>query len=134
MTIGDNQPQRFVKGQPLTAAALNGLVDAVVSQIRRMFGARVVQPLNMVIVFNEDATGPATSLAAAVAVEFYELRLQADGTRAIFGTVQTAYIDDPDFSVERGTLGRVEWLQSRWMPNYAACSPDPALITALDAL
>lgn len=134
MTLGDKQPAKFEKGQALTAAAMNRLVDAVVAQLRRMFGARVVQPLNMVIVFNEDAAGPATSLAAASAVDFYELRTLADGTREIFGAVQTAYIDDPDFSVERGTLGRVEWIQSRWMVYYASCAPDPALITALDAL
>jgi len=83
----------------------------------------------------EDVTAPASSLVAMTTFDFYFIRLQNDGTSAIDSDgPYTAYNNDPDFTCERGTLLWVTTLDGRWMPGYAACSPQSALITALDAL
>lgn len=83
----------------------------------------------------EDVTPPSSPLAARASFDIYFINMLDDGTSELDASGPVlAYTDDPDFTAERGTLLRVEWLCGGWMPYYAACSPDPALITALDAL
>lgn len=45
MTQGDKHPEKFVKGQRLTAAGLNDLTIAIESAMARMMGQQVGQPL-----------------------------------------------------------------------------------------
>ena len=84
---------------------------------------------------NEDLTAPTSPLAAMTSADLYFINLLDDGTSELDDSgPYTVYNDDPDFTCERGTLLRVEWLGGRWMIYWAACAPNDALITALDAL
>lgn len=85
---------------------------------------------------NETAvTAPTTSLVAMTTFTFYFITLNEDGTSTVGPDgPYTGYNNDPDFTADRGTLLSVEWKEGRWQIYGAACSPQDALITALDAL
>ena len=73
MAIGDRQPERFQKGQRLTASMLNTLVDAVLSQIRKLYGSRIDQPPPMTVILDAALTAvtnpknPSSALATLCA-------------------------------------------------------------------
>jgi len=86
-------------------------------------------------VLAEDMTAPASPLTTMTSADIYFINYLDDGTSELDATgPYTAWNDDPDFEPERGTLIRVEELAGKWMISWAACAPNAALITALDAL
>lgn len=96
---------------------------------------RIVENRTRRATINEDLTAPTSPLAAMTSADLYFINLLDDGTSELDDSgPYTVYNDDPDFTCERGTLLRVEWLGGRWMIYWAACAPNDALITALDAL
>lgn len=96
---------------------------------------RIVENRTRRATINEDLTAPTSPLAAMTSADLYFINLLDDGTSELDSSgPYTVYNDDPDFTCERGTLLRVEWLGGRWMIYWAACAPNDALITALDAL
>ena len=96
---------------------------------------RVVENRTRRATINEDLTAPTSPLAAMTSADLYFINLLDDGTSELDDSgPYTVYNDDPDFTCQRGTLLRVEWLGGRWMIYWAACTPNDALITALDAL
>lgn len=96
---------------------------------------RIVENRTRRATINEDLTAPTSPLAAMTSADLYFINLLDDGTSELDNSgPYTVYNDDPDFTCERGTLLRVEWLGGRWMIYWAACAPNDALITALDAL
>lgn len=86
-------------------------------------------------VLNEDITAPTSTLAAMTTADMYFIVLLEDGTSELDSSGPCdAHNNDPDFTAERGTRIDVEWREGRWLICGASCGPDPALITALDAL
>ena len=85
-------------------------------------------------VLNEDITAPSSSLVTMTTAESYFLELQDDGTSELSDDPFDASNNDPYFTGERGTLITVAWRDGIWLIIDAACSPQDALITALDAL
>ena len=68
MTQGDKHPEKFAKGQRLTAAGLNDLTIAIESVMARMMGQQVGQPMDISGKLDGDlapasdfGTGPATA-------------------------------------------------------------------------
>ncbi len=98
-------------------------------------GSEEFRPRTRRATINEDLTAPSSPLAAMTSADLYFINLLDDGTSELDSAgPYTVYNDDPDFTCERGTLLRVDWFCGRWMISYAACAPNDALITALDAL
>lgn len=101
--------------------------------IRRQVEEFRPQPRRAVL--NEDITAPTSTLAVMTTADMYFIVLLEDGTSELDSSgPYDAYNNDPDFTAERGTRIDVEWREGRWLICGASCAPDPALITALDAL
>jgi hypothetical protein len=124
----------------LTESQMNAVRDTV-RHFMNLYGGgqrgsgnvRGVQPRRAVIA--EDLTPPASSLVTMASADFHFLQLQSDGTSIVDPEGPfSCYSDDDGATIERGTRIDVDWIDGRWMIRGAACSPQDALITALDAL
>lgn len=119
--IGDREPKPFQKGQHLTAAALNSLVDSVVVMLRKMFGRRLEQPLNLVAVLDEDldaATDGLTTPSTAVASI---IQKDTNGDYHDTGRNETVVNRFEGVSISQYTMIRIEWLDAEWQPYAADC-------------
>jgi hypothetical protein len=122
MTQGDRTPQRFERGQRLSAAALNSLVDAVTSILERRMGRSVRQPLNLLCVLQGD-------LFAAVDWKTDPSTTTAIVARKVSGdymlTTETITVTNrfENISLDAGTLVGVEWIDGEWQPYKADCTP-----------
>ncbi len=123
MTIGDKTPQRFEKGQRLTAAGLNSLSDSVLSIIRKLYGAQIARPLNLQVILMED-------LLAAVDTDtdpsFAKARVRVkkpNGDLEITTREITIVNRCEDISVDSGTYGKAEWIDGEWQLYVANCAP-----------
>jgi hypothetical protein len=137
MTQGDRRPQAFERGQRLTAAALNSLVNAVVSILDRRRGPGTQQPLNMLGVLQSDLyaavdwkSDPSTAvvrIARKNTAGNYELTTQEETVTNRFENI----------SIDAGTLIGIEWIDGEWQPYKADCSPQSESIpggSAVDSL
>ena len=129
MTIGQTQPDKFVKGQRLTAAGLNGVVDAVVAVVRRMFGPQLTQPLHLQVMMKADLlaapdcqTDPSTAAA-------YVMRRTSSGDMETTDREITIVNRFQEISVDAGTYAKAEWIDGEWQLYAADCATDASFST-----
>jgi hypothetical protein len=123
MTRGDIQPPRFNRGEVLTASALNKLSGSIGAIVRRMFGPRIIQPLNLQAVLDEDLfaaedtfTDPSTAIATILIRDrFGNLRAS---TRK-----ETVVNRNENISIDKDTYIKIEWIEGEWQPYSADCAP-----------
>ena len=123
MTQGDRRPGRFERGQRLSAAALNAVVEAVLSLLDRRVGHGLRQPLNLLGVLQSDLyaavdwkSDPSTAIvriARKNAAGNYELTTQEETVTNRFENI----------SLDSGTLVGIEWIDGEWQPYKADCLP-----------
>lgn len=123
MTRGDIQPPRFTRGEVLTASSLNKLAGSVAAIVRRMFGPRIIQPLNLQAVLDEDLfaaedtfNDPSTAVATILIRDrFGNLR---SSTRK-----ETVVNRFENISVDKDTYIKIEWIEGEWQVYAADCAP-----------
>lgn len=122
MTIGDKTPDKFERGQRLTAAGLNSLSDAILSMIRKLYGPQIARPLNVTGILNGElvsATAFASSPATATMAVWQKDSSgnMVDSTRDI--TVVNRMIK---ISLPAGTIAQAEWIDGEWRIYAADCA------------
>ena len=122
MTIGDKNPQRFEKGQRLTAAALNSLSDSVLSIIRKLYGAQIARPLNVSGILNSELVS-ATSFASSPATATMAVwQKDTSGNMVDSGRDITVVNRMLKISLPSGTPAQAEWIDGEWRVYAADCA------------
>lgn len=121
MTQGDKRPDRFTKGQRLTAAGLNSLTEAVESIMRRMAGQQIVQPLNLQVILGEDLLAAVDTLTDPSTAQANVLRRKANGDLEITSRSITIVNRFENISVDAGTYAKAEWIEGEWQLYAADC-------------
>ena len=122
MTIGDNTPPRFQRGQRLTAAALNQLSQAVAAILNRGQGPRVDR--HPIIVGKLDGNlDAATSFAddpSTATLSVWEKN--SDGDYEDSGRDETVTNRFENLSFTAGQIMEAEFRDGEWKPKAADCS------------
>jgi hypothetical protein len=121
MTQGDKRPERFTKGQRLTAAGLNSLTEAVESIMRRMAGQQIVQPLNLQVILGEDLLAAVDTLTDPSTAQANVLRRKTNGDLEITSRSITIVNRFENISVDAGTYAKAEWIEGEWQLYAADC-------------
>lgn len=123
MTRGDIQPPRFNRGEVLTASALNTLSGSIGAIVRRMFGPRIIQPLNLQAVLDEDLyaaedtfNDPSTAIATILIRDRYG-NLRASTRK------ETVVNRFENISIDKDTYIKIEWIEGEWQPYSGDCAP-----------
>jgi hypothetical protein len=123
MTQGDRRPERFERGQRLSAAALNMLVDAVLSILNRRIGGGVHKPPNMLVVLDEDLVAAVSWKDNPSVADARVAERRANGNYEV--TTRTVIVVNrfENISLDAGTLVGIEWIDGEWQPYKADCTP-----------
>ena len=121
MTQGDKRPERFTKGQRLTAASLNGLNEAIESIMRRMLGSQVVRPLNVQVILAEDLLAAVDTLTDPSTAQANVLRRKTNGDFEITTRQLTIVNRFEEISVDAGRYAKAEWIDGEWQLYTADC-------------
>jgi len=121
MTIGDKNPQRFEKGQRLTAAALNSLSDSVLSIIRKLYGAQIAKPLNLQVILMEDLLAAVDTLTDPSTAKARVLAKKPNGDLEITTREITIVNRFLNISIDSGIYGKAEWIDGEWQLYAADC-------------
>jgi hypothetical protein len=121
MTQGDKRPERFTKGQRLTAAGLNSLTEAVESIMRRMAGQQIVQPLNLQVILGEDLLAAVDTLTDPSTAQANVLRRKTNGDLEITSRSITIVNRFENISIDAGTYAKAEWIEGEWQLYAADC-------------
>ena len=123
MTQGDRRPERFEKGQRLTAAALNMLVEAVLSILNRRIGGGIHKPPNMLVVLDEDLVAAVSWKDNPSVADAHVAERRANGNYEV--TTRTVVVVNrfENISLDAGTLVGIEWIDGEWQPYKADCTP-----------
>lgn len=128
MTIGQTQPDKFVKGQRLTAAGLNGVVDAVVAVVRRMFGPQLTRPQNVTGFTIGSMTAATSALTGHTTFDFGVLHYDFEAAEYIDSGIRYEGINvDESLVAVDGTLIKCEWIDGHWQPYWVSCEADADL-------
>jgi hypothetical protein len=123
MTIGDKNPQRFEKGQRLTAAGLNSLSDSVLSIIRKLYGAQIARPLNVQVILMEDLLAAVDTLTDPSTAKARVLAKKTNGDLKITTREITIINRFENISIDSGIYGKAEWIDGEWQLYAADCAP-----------
>ena len=123
MTIGDKNPQRFEKGQRLTAAGLNSLSDSVLSIIRKLYGAQIARPLNLQVILMEDLLAAVDTLTDPSTAKARVLAKKPNGDLEITTREITIVNRNENISIDADTYVKIEWIDGEWQPYTADCAP-----------
>lgn len=133
MTQGDRRPGRFERGQRLSAAALNAVVEAVLSLLDRRVGHGLRQPLNMLGVLQSDLyaavdwkNDPSTAVVRIA-------RKNTAGDYEVTAQEETVVNRFENISLDAGTLIGIEWIDGEWQPYKADCLPESNASIGLSA-
>lgn len=121
MTQSDKQPQRFEKGQRLSAAALNMLVDAVLSILQRRFGANIGSPPTLIGKLDATlAKSPNWDTSPSTAVFTV---WQRDGAGDLIETTRTETVVNrfKFLSWPADTIMEIRYTEGEWRPATADC-------------
>ena len=119
--IGDKQPDKFKRGDRLTAGMLNSIVSSVMSIIRKMYGTRIEQPLNVHVVLDEElsaATAALTNPSTAVCSVY---RKNTSGNLVDSGQNITVVNRFEAITIESNTIAKAEWIDGEWQLYAADC-------------
>ena len=123
MTQGDRRPERFERGQRLSAAALNTLVDAVLSILNRRIGGGVHKPPNMLAVLDEDLVAAVSWKDNPSVADARVAERRAGGNYEVTARTIVVVNRFENISLDAGTLVGVEWIDGEWQPYKADCTP-----------
>ena len=122
MTQGDKHPEKFAKGQRLTAAGLNGLTEAIQSVMSRMIGQQVGQPMDISGKLDGDlapasdfGTGPATATMSVWDKD-------TNGNMVDTGRNETVVNRFLRISLPATTIVQARWLNGEWRVYAADCA------------
>lgn len=121
MTQGDKRPDKFAKGQRLTAASLNGLTEAIESIMRRMMGSGVIRPENISGKLDGDlaqATSFGTSPSTATMSVWGK---DASGNMVDTGRNETVVNRFERIGLTSGAIVHAEWIDGEWRVYAADC-------------
>ena len=124
MTQGDRRPQAFQRGQRLTAAALNSLVNAVASILDRRAGRGVGKPPNMLVVLDEDLVAAVSWKDNPSVADAHVAERRANGNYEVTSRAVVVVNRFENISLDAGTLVGVEWIDGEWQPYKADCLPE----------
>lgn len=124
MTQGDKHPEKFAKGQRLTAAGLNGLTEAIQSVMSRMIGQQVVRPLNRQAILDADLLAAVDMFADPSTATAHILRRKANGDLEVTQQVVTVVNRFENISIDADTYIKIEWIDGEWQPYAADCGPN----------
>lgn len=133
MTQGDKRPERFEKGQRLTAAGLNSLTEAVESIMRRMAGQKIAQPLNLQVILGEDLLAAVDTLTDPSTAQANVLRRKANGDLEITSRSITIVNRFENISIDAGTYAKAEWIEGEWQLYAADCPAMSASVSSMAA-
>lgn len=133
MTQGDRRPERFEKGQRLSAAALNTLVDSVLSILNRRIGGGIHKPPNMLVVLDEDLVAAVDWKNNPSIADAHVAERRASGNYEV--TTRTVVVVNrfENISLDAGTLVGIEWIDGEWQPYKADCLPESNASIGLSA-
>lgn len=123
MTQGDRRPERFARGQRLSAAALNMLVDAVLSILNRRIGGGIHKPPNMLVVLDEDLVAAVSWKDNPSVADARVAERRAGGNYEMTARTIVVVNRFENISLDAGTLVGVEWIDGEWQPYKADCTP-----------
>ena len=126
MTQGDKHPEKFTKGQRLTAAGLNGLTEAIQSVMSRMIGQQVVRPLNSQAILQSDLLAAVNTLTDRSTALAEVLQRKTNGDLETTGRVVTVVNPFQEISIDAGTYIKIEWIDGEWQPYAADCPAQSA--------
>jgi hypothetical protein len=129
MTIGDKNPQRFEKGQRLTAAGLNSLSDSVLSIIRKLYGAQIARPLNVQVILMEDLLAAVDTLTDPSTAKARVLAKKTNGDLEITTREITIVNRFLNISIDSGIYGKAEWIDGEWQLYAADCAPGSMMMS-----
>jgi len=133
MTQGDRRPERFERGQRLSAAALNMLVDAVLSILNRRIGGGVHKPPNMLVVLDEDLVAAVSWKDNPSVADARVAERRAGGNYEVTARTIVVVNRFENISLDAGTLVGVEWIDGEWQPYKADCLPESNASIGLSA-
>ena len=123
MTQGDRRPERFERGQRLSAAALNMLVDAVLSILNRRIGGGVHKPPNMLAILDEDLVAAVSWKDNPSVADARVAERRAGGNYEVTARTVVVVNRFENISLDAGTLVGIEWIDGEWQPYKADCTP-----------
>jgi hypothetical protein len=123
MTQGDKHPEKFAKGQRLTAAALNSLAQSVARIIDRMQGTQVIQPKPLQAILVSDLLAAVDSLTDPSTAQARILARKANGDLEISTREETVVNRFENISIDADTYIKIEWIDGEWQPYAADCGP-----------
>ena len=122
MTQGDKHPEKFTKGQRLTAAGLNDLTIAIESVMARMMGQQVGQPMDISGKLDGDLA-PASDFGTAPATATMSVwDKDTNGNMVDTGRNETVVNRFLRISVPTGTIVEAKWLNGEWRLAAADCA------------
>jgi len=123
MTIGDKTPDKFERGQRLTAAGLNSLADSILSVIRKLYGPQIARPLNVQVILMEDLLAAVDTLTDPSTAKARILAKKSNGDLEITTREITLVNRFENISIDSGTYGKAEWIDGEWQLYAADCAP-----------
>lgn len=133
MTQGDRRPERFARGQRLSASALNMLVDAVLSILNRRIGGVIHKPPNMLVVLDEDLVAAVSWKDNPSVADARVAERRAGGNYEMTARTIVVVNRFENISLDAGTLVGVEWIDGEWQPYKADCLPESNASIGLSA-
>lgn len=133
MTQGDRRPERFARGQRLSASALNMLVDAVLSILGRRIGGVIHKPPNMLVVLDEDLVAAVSWKDNPSVADARVAERRAGGNYEMTARTIVVVNRFENISLDAGTLVGVEWIDGEWQPYKADCLPESNASIGLSA-
>ena len=124
MTQGDKHPEKFAKGQRLTAASLNGLTEAIQSVMSRMIGQQVVRPLNRQAILDADLLAAVDMFADPSTATAHLIGRKANGDLEVLDETVTVVNRFENISIDADTYIKIEWIDGEWQPYAADCGPN----------
>lgn len=119
--IGDRQPDRFKKGDRLTASLMNTIVDSVVAMLRRLYGATLTQPLPKTVVLDAALAAATNALTSPGTATASVLQRNSSGNLEDSGNNITVVNRFENIDLKQYTIATVEWIDGEWRVKSADC-------------
>lgn len=121
MTQGDKRPERFEKGQRLTAAGLNSLTEAVESIMRRMAGQQIGQPADISGKLDGDLAAASSFSTSPATATMSVWGKDTSGNMVDTGRNETVVNRFERISIPTGTIVQARWIDGEWRVYAADC-------------
>ncbi len=131
MTIGDKTPDKFERGQRLTAAGLNSLSDSILSMIRKLYGPQIARPLSLQVILMEDLLAAVDTLTDPSTAKARVLAKKTNGDLEITTREITIVNRCEEISIDAGRYAKAEWIDGEWQLYVADCPSQSASVMSM---